>query len=98
MTSDEIVYNRFVKHLTKKAEINKQQKELINKKRNAKSKQKNKDIDKDIEILEDTNFSRVVQQAKSIKNPNLKEIEMSSIKKLRQFYSYFTTFVYYPSS
>ena len=86
-SSDEILYDRFIKHLTKTKESVQKEKNMENK-----SNKNNKRFINVKVLVEDTEFPRVVEQAKCIQHNSSFEIDLSSVKKLRQFPSKFTKF------
>ena len=86
-SSDEILYDRFIKHLTKTKESVQKEKNMENK-----SNKNNKRFINVKVFVEDTEFPRVVEQAKCIQHNSSFEIDLSSVKKLRQFPSKFTKF------
>ena len=88
-SSDEILYDRFIKHLTKRKEAVQKEKDMENKS----NKTNKRIINVNVKVLvEDTEFPRVVEQAKCIQHNSSFEIDLSSVKKLRQFPSKFTKF------
>ena len=88
-TSDEILYDRFIKHLTKRKETVQKEKDMENKS----NKTNKRMINVNVKVLiEDTEFPRVVEQAKCIQHNSNFEFDLSSVKKLRQFPSKFTKF------
>jgi len=90
--ADEIIYQRYKKYLNKRDQEKQQTNKTLTIKQKSPVLKNQKRKQSHDQLIEDTDFIRVVKQAKFLKDFKLKDMNVESIKRLRHYPSKFSKF------